>query len=188
MKTHHYVYLILCLVDGTHYIGKRTFYGDSISEDEYLGSGTIQKQKLAKYGEENFIKFVLYEAKTETEAYEVEATYLSAKKVNSIYCNNIMSYGSRSYKKTNKFDYPTSRGNVAEITLNGQTIKRFNVPARRKSKFGRTLAAMLMEEERQKINNSNQNIAPIKYTYVMVSLFLAALVPTIIGLATIKIY
>lgn len=188
MKTHHYVYLILCLVDGTHYIGKRTFRGDSISEDEYLGSGTIQKQKLEKYGEWNFIKFVLYEAKTAKEAFEVEATYLSAEKVNSIYCNNIKSYDSRSYKKTNKFEYPTSRGDVAEITLNGQTIKQFDLPARPKPKFGRTLAAMLMEEERQKINNSNQSIAHLKYAYVMVSLFLAALVPTIIGLATIKIY
>lgn len=65
----HYVYKVTNKVNGKIYIGVHYGYPN----DPYLGSGTMIKQAVSKYGRENFTKEVLLETVTSEEAYEVEA-------------------------------------------------------------------------------------------------------------------
>jgi hypothetical protein len=50
-------------INNKKYIGKH--YGEL--DDNYLGSGTLLKKAIEKYGKDNFIKTILYISKTETE-------------------------------------------------------------------------------------------------------------------------
>jgi len=51
-----YIYLTTCLVNGKKYVGQSINKRDI---NTYLGSGTIFKEALKKYGKENFVKTVL---------------------------------------------------------------------------------------------------------------------------------
>lgn len=52
----HYIYMTTNEITGMKYIGKH--YGET--EDSYLGSGTILKRAINKYGKQNFTKTVLF--------------------------------------------------------------------------------------------------------------------------------
>lgn len=70
----HYVYETTNLVNGKKYIGKRSCKCP-IQEDKYLGSGTLLKKAIDKYGIENFKKEVLQVCSDEEEAYAWEDFY-----------------------------------------------------------------------------------------------------------------
>ena len=46
-----FIYVTTNLINGKKYIGKHTTFGD-----DYLGSGTILKKAIGKYGKENFVR------------------------------------------------------------------------------------------------------------------------------------
>jgi len=50
-----YIYLTTCLINKKQYIGSHYGY----TNDNYLGSGTALKAAIKKYGNSNFVKFVL---------------------------------------------------------------------------------------------------------------------------------
>lgn len=52
----HFIYLTINLITSEKYIGKH--YGEL--DDDYLGSGTILRRAIAKYGKENFQRIILY--------------------------------------------------------------------------------------------------------------------------------
>ena len=67
-----YVYKITCLVTGEFYFGS-SFNAKS---DYYLGTGRKIKERISKYGKDNFIKEILGEYNDRTIAHQVENQYI----------------------------------------------------------------------------------------------------------------
>jgi group I intron endonuclease len=67
----HYVYKTTNLVNHKIYVGKRSYAG-LIEEDSYLGSGTLLKRALNKYGSGNFTKEILFILDSAEEAFSKE--------------------------------------------------------------------------------------------------------------------
>ena len=55
----HFIYLTTNLVNNKKYIGKH--YGEI--DDDYIGSGTLLKKAIDKYGKENFNRIILHISK-----------------------------------------------------------------------------------------------------------------------------
>ena len=68
--------MTLNIVNGKRYIGKRTYTGTNILNDSYLGSGTVLKKALNKYGADNFKKIIIAVCDTELDAYGYEKTLI----------------------------------------------------------------------------------------------------------------
>lgn len=66
------------MVNNKKYIGKRTYKGSNILNDKYLGSGTVFKKALNKYGANNFKKIIIAICSTEEEAYGYERTLIDS--------------------------------------------------------------------------------------------------------------
>jgi hypothetical protein len=62
-----FVYITTNLINGKKYLGKHNG-----KHDGYLGSGTVLKDAIKKYGKENFEREIVKEGLTDEEAYELE--------------------------------------------------------------------------------------------------------------------
>ena len=82
----HYTYRIDNLINGKYYIGKHS--SDSL-DDDYMGSGTLIKAAIAKYGIDNFKKTILKTFPTSEEAFEHEAQIVTMVEVNDPMCYNV---------------------------------------------------------------------------------------------------
>lgn len=69
----HYIYITTNNITGMKYIGKH--YGEL--DDSYLGSGTILKRAIAKYGKENFSKSILSISQTDDENNQKEKYFIA---------------------------------------------------------------------------------------------------------------
>ena len=67
-----YVYKITCLVTNEFYFGSSF----NAKRDWYWGSGRRIKERIAKYGKENFVKEILEEFDDRVEAHRVENEYI----------------------------------------------------------------------------------------------------------------
>lgn len=70
---HYYIYMTINKITGMKYIGKH--YGEL--DDSYLGSGTILKRAIYKYGKENFEKTILSISKDDIENCKKEKEYIA---------------------------------------------------------------------------------------------------------------
>lgn len=68
----YYIYETTNLINGKKYIGQH--FGEL--DDKYLGSGTLLKRAIAKYGENNFSKRVLYVASSKEELNKKEKEFI----------------------------------------------------------------------------------------------------------------
>lgn len=71
-----FIYKTTNLVNGKMYIGKRHF-DEQGKWKEYIGSGTILKRAIAKYGKDNFQKEILQICKNENELISAEIDWIS---------------------------------------------------------------------------------------------------------------
>lgn len=69
----YFIYLTTNLINNHKYIGKH--YGKL--NDNYLGSGTLLKEAIKKYGKENFKREILFISKDEEENAEKEKEFIS---------------------------------------------------------------------------------------------------------------
>ena len=93
-----YCYETVNKVNGKYYRGKS---GSSNPEkDGYLGSGTLLKKAIQKYGRAAFCKKILATFETEQEAYNYEANIVTMKEVNDPNCYNVQLGGIGSLKGT----------------------------------------------------------------------------------------
>lgn len=69
MKMHHYVYITLNTINVKKYIGK---HSTNNINDDYMGSGSILKEDINKYGRENFEKYIIKECSTSEEVFYLE--------------------------------------------------------------------------------------------------------------------
>lgn len=67
---YHFVYRTTNTINGKIYIGK---HSTEDLDDGYIGSGTVFKRAVSKYGKENFSFEMLHMCSTEDEAYEIES-------------------------------------------------------------------------------------------------------------------
>ena len=67
----HYIYKTTNTVNNKIYIGKHST--DNLGGDKYLGSGTILKRAIKKYGRDKFVSETLFKFDTEKEALLMEA-------------------------------------------------------------------------------------------------------------------
>ena len=92
-----YVYKITCKITGEFYFGS-SFYAKS---DWYWGSGRLIKERILKYGKDNFVKEILEEFNNRTIAHQVENQYIEKfrhdeKCLNKHWCKNTVT-GKREY-------------------------------------------------------------------------------------------
>lgn len=92
-----FVYITTNLLNGKKYIGKRSFKDGWI---EYLGSGTLLREDIKKFGEKNFKKELIEICKTEEILNERESYWIKhfdAKKSDDFYNLTDRKSGRRSY-------------------------------------------------------------------------------------------
>jgi len=70
MKKYYYLYQITNLINGKIYVGAHST--DDLN-DGYFGSGSLLRKAIKKYGQENFVKTILCEAKSSEDLYKKEA-------------------------------------------------------------------------------------------------------------------
>lgn len=68
----HFIYLTTNLINNKKYIGKH--HGEL--DDDYLGSGTLLKQAIKKYGKKNFQREILFISKTAEENSQKEKEFI----------------------------------------------------------------------------------------------------------------
>lgn len=83
----NYVYKITNTLNGKWYIGKRQWHGP-ISEDKYMGSGSIIKNAIAKHGVQYFKKEILAIFDNDEDASEFEFNSISSDDVKNPNCYN----------------------------------------------------------------------------------------------------
>ena len=95
-----YVYKITCLVTGEYYFGSSF----NAKRDSYWGAGRKIKERISKYGKENFVKEIIEEFDDRVEAHKKENQYIE-KFRNDDKCLNIKceyhfgTYGEESREK-----------------------------------------------------------------------------------------
>ena len=90
------VYKTTNLSNGKYYIGKHKCQS---LDDGYLGSGTLLKAAIAKYGRENFERKVLATFPTEQESYDYEKTIVTEAVVDDQLCYNLREGGEGGYSQ-----------------------------------------------------------------------------------------
>ena len=68
-----FIYITTNNINGKRYIGQRKYYGDY---ENYLGSGSVLKKAIKKYGVENFSKEIIEECKTKEELSQREQYWI----------------------------------------------------------------------------------------------------------------
>lgn len=101
LSIHNVVYVITNQLNNRYYVGKHT---TSNISDDYLGSGNLIKSALQKYDISCFIKTILFDYATSTEALIVEANIVQ---LSDCYPQNKLSYN---LKQGGKGVWPILRG------------------------------------------------------------------------------
>ena len=70
----YYIYITTNLINQKRYIGKH--HGEL--DDDYLGSGTLLKRAIEKYGKQNFKKDILYISQSDQENSLKEKEFIKA--------------------------------------------------------------------------------------------------------------
>jgi hypothetical protein len=117
METVFTVYRTTNLVNSKYYIGvHKTF----VPNDSYLGSGKLLKRAIAKYGEENFRKEVLFQYDNAEEAFKKEFELVEAAKPDK-FCYNLRQGGSGGFDWINRKRLNNSADNAKK---GGEASKR----------------------------------------------------------------
>ena len=100
-KRRSYVYKITCKITGEYYFGSSF----SAKRNSYWGSGRIIKERISKYGKENFIKEILGEFDDRVEAHKVENEYIEKFRNDDKCLNQMLNrhFGTFSNDVLNKF-------------------------------------------------------------------------------------
>lgn len=85
----YYIYKTINNINKKYYIGQRCYHGDNILQDDYLGSGTLLRRAIKKYGKKNFEKQILQICKTKSELDIIEKEIINEKIINDENSYNI---------------------------------------------------------------------------------------------------
>ena len=96
---YHFVYKTTNRINGKYYIGKHSC---TSLTDSYLGSGTIFRRAVRKYGSENFCREILEFAESEQHLSMLESVYVTADVVSDPNSYNLTLGGSGSTSHLNQ--------------------------------------------------------------------------------------
>lgn len=130
----HYCYKIINKVNGHYYIGRRSYVGEILEEDNYFGSGKRLKTAIKKYGIDNFEKHILLECNTLEELVAAEKSLVTSVEVKDAKCYNIAlgghggytDYSNRVYTHTEYHKLKISKANTGRKRPGaGDHLKQF---------------------------------------------------------------
>lgn len=93
--SYYIIYKTTCIVNQKYYIG---CHKTNNLDDGYIGSGTIFKQAVKKFGKENFVREILFELSSEEEMFKKEMEIVSEDIVNDPESYNLVVGGSGGFK------------------------------------------------------------------------------------------
>lgn len=118
------IYLITNKINGKKYIGKQLHE----NKKNYLGSGTVMKKAIKKYGKENFMKEILCSGiDSEETLAKTEIEYLikyDAKNSEDFYNLIIGGQGSREYSRKDYQEEKLGKP-ILQYDVNGKLLKEF---------------------------------------------------------------
>lgn len=126
-----FIYMTTCLVNGKIYIGRHEG-----SDDNYLGSGTIFKKALKKYGKENFKREILR------------------------YCNTLheLEIWEHVFIKKYHAQNPEIGYNIADGDVNTSEYNPAKLPEVREKIRMAAIGRMISKETREKISKKNRGM------------------------------
>jgi hypothetical protein len=86
MSLYHFVYKTTCIVNNKFYYGVHST--DNLN-DGYLGSGSLLRNAIKKYGESNFKREIIALFDTREEALYIESTIINEETLKDINCYNL---------------------------------------------------------------------------------------------------
>lgn len=99
MKKHHLVYKITNTINSKYYIG---VHSTNDIEDGYMGSGSLLRKAIKKYGAENFEREILYFEETREGAFQKEKELVCLETLNDNLCYNLVVGGNIGTKTTSE--------------------------------------------------------------------------------------
>lgn len=156
-----YVYCITNTVNGKNYIGKRKLSLDKFWR-QYLGSGTLIKNAVNKYGKETFIKSFLGYAFSEKDLEELEWYWIQEfKRIGKAEYNlfNGKGAGGDTFSKMKEKNLEEVRQKISEGLKNS---KKKNSAIEKRKKYFLLTREKIKEDNKEKILLLYSNIQSIK--------------------------
>jgi hypothetical protein len=102
-KKYHIIYKTICTITNSYYIG---LHSTNKLEDSYLGSGSLLKKSIEKYGKDNHVKEILFIMDSREEAMLKEKQIVNKELINDINCLNVAQGGeiSLTYEAVSQFN------------------------------------------------------------------------------------
>lgn len=136
-----FIYMTRNKVNGKLYIGqhKRTMNPKDINDEWYLGSGTLLKKALVKYGEENFERTILYECDNQQHLNYMEEVFIAY--YNAVGDDSFYNLATGGFGSSSKF-----------TEEHKQHLRHPHKPMSEESR--KKMARVFTEETKQKISNT----------------------------------
>lgn len=166
MRTWFYCYKITNEINDYYYIGKRAYTGVDISEDKYMGSGSLIKRYINKHPDWNWIKNIIGVFDTEKQCYAYEKEMVGEKYrgglEEDINCLNM-------YPGGHGFDSQYVRG---VLVKNPMRLVKARSPQRRALQSFNTRRAWTDPEKRRRmLVNRRRSIFNPEYKITMINAF-----------------
>jgi predicted transcriptional regulator len=144
MKKIHYVYVTTNLLNNKRYIGE---HATNNIDDNYLGSGTILKIAIKKYGRSNFKKEILEFFDSKESAFAAQKQYI--KKYDSLHPNgyNISEYGGYGVPSSYLNESTKVKIKRALTGKNKGSFKKYNSEFKKGKSFEEQFTILYGEEE-----------------------------------------
>ena len=116
----YYLYKTTNLINNKIYIGARSYNGDDINKDKYLGSGKLILLAIQKYGKQNFKKEILYICNDRQQLYIMQKNIVNQQFVKKIDTYNMCIGGSGGDKVSGRIRINKNNKNkmIDSINLN----------------------------------------------------------------------
>ena len=123
---YNYIYKTINNINNKYYLGK---HSTKNIDDSYLGSGTLLKKAINKYGKENFSTEILTYCDTEQDCYELEELVVTQIELDDPMCYNIRIGGTGfaiGHKPSKETRLKLSKSSVGKHMSNDAKVKMSN--------------------------------------------------------------
>lgn len=140
----------------TNLVNENYYFGVHKGSGEYLGSGTVLKRAVKKYGKENFKLEILKRFKTGEVAYRYEKKIVTPELISDPKCYNLVPGGQGGWKfsQQGRKITPETRAKISK-TLSGRSLTsehRTNISVKLKETLQKRKVKPLSVKQKQKIS------------------------------------